>query len=381
MQTVVSKSKRIDELDILKALGIICMVAGHSSAPFTHFIYLFHMAVFFIASGFVFKKEASDTIRSVFHAVTRKIKQLWIPFFVWNTIYVLLHNVFIRVNIYTNDPSIYNYVSGPYIRTIDPYSGIDMVKRIIKGAAFGCKESMFGANWFLKVLFMVSVSYLVFDWLAKKASKKHAVLIQLAISLCLLTLGYYCSLHGVSAKGLAQTASFYCLYFLGHILAENKEKYINWGWEKWLTVFGVSLCILLLLNGRGAILLDQNTYENPVFLIASSFAGWVFLYSIAFFIKKSTPLKTIMLAIGRRTLTIVVLHFLSFKIVELAVVLFYNLPACCLAAFPNLFGGRGMWWLAYTVVGVGVPVCLNMFYHKLTENAYSLLRKHKAIKQ
>ena len=55
--------QRIEELDIVKALGIICMVAGHSDAPFTHFIYLFHMAVFFMAAGFFFKDETSNDFR------------------------------------------------------------------------------------------------------------------------------------------------------------------------------------------------------------------------------------------------------------------------------------------------------------------------------
>ena len=55
--------QRIEELDIVKALGIICMVAGHSDAPFTHFIYLFHMAIFFMAAGFFFKDETSNDFR------------------------------------------------------------------------------------------------------------------------------------------------------------------------------------------------------------------------------------------------------------------------------------------------------------------------------
>lgn len=39
------------------------MVAGHSDAPFTHFIYLFHMAIFFMAAGFFFKDETSNDFR------------------------------------------------------------------------------------------------------------------------------------------------------------------------------------------------------------------------------------------------------------------------------------------------------------------------------
>lgn len=40
--------KRISEIDIIKALAIIGMVLGHAGALFTHFIYLFHMAVFLL---------------------------------------------------------------------------------------------------------------------------------------------------------------------------------------------------------------------------------------------------------------------------------------------------------------------------------------------
>ena len=56
-----NRVKRRDlSVDIVKALGIVCMVAGHCVWPFTHFIYLFHMAIFFIASGYCYK-EANST--------------------------------------------------------------------------------------------------------------------------------------------------------------------------------------------------------------------------------------------------------------------------------------------------------------------------------
>ena len=58
MDKVPAVRKRIEELDILKALGIIYMVAGHSGVPFRRFIYLFHMAAFFVASGFFYKSSS-----------------------------------------------------------------------------------------------------------------------------------------------------------------------------------------------------------------------------------------------------------------------------------------------------------------------------------
>lgn len=46
--------KRNLVIDILKGLGIILMVAGHSGFPFTRFIYLFHMAIFFYSIWILF---------------------------------------------------------------------------------------------------------------------------------------------------------------------------------------------------------------------------------------------------------------------------------------------------------------------------------------
>jgi len=156
------KKKRIEEIDILKALGIICMVAGHSGAPFTHFVYLFHMAIFFMASGFCFKDTDSDNIKSVIKAIKNKFKQLWLPFFAWNTIYVLLANVFIKINVYTDNPEILDYILAS---VFSPYSASDIIWKILKGAAFSGCEQIYGASWFLRTLFMVSVGYSIGDFL------------------------------------------------------------------------------------------------------------------------------------------------------------------------------------------------------------------------
>ncbi|HBM98817.1 MAG TPA: hypothetical protein DD413_05260 [Ruminococcus sp.] len=375
------KKKRIEEIDIIKALGIICMVAGHSSAPFTKFIYLFHMAIFFIASGFFFKDEKSNNIGSVFKGIFSKIKQLWLPFFVWSTIYVLLHNVFIQINVYTENPELLDYVSGSHNHTIVPYTIIEMVKKIIKGGLFSCGEQMFGASWFLKVLFMVSVCYLVVNFLAKKLFKKHVLLVQLLASVLLLALGYFCSVHKISAYGFAnivKTASFYCLYFIGHILGLCKDKYLDWNWKQFVPIFLVSFGLLFCMKNIGSIALDQNHYENPLFLLAASLTGWAFLYSMSYFIKLIPGIKEMMLVIGKRTLTVVILHFLSIKIVEVIVVAYYGMPAFCVAAFPNLYGEKGLWWFAYTVVGVGVPIVANILYH-LVVDRISFGRKKKVV--
>ena len=63
-------------IDIIKGIGIILMVGGHCGMPFTHFIYLFHMAIFFMASGYCFNASNSETMQDVLSFVKRKFKGL-----------------------------------------------------------------------------------------------------------------------------------------------------------------------------------------------------------------------------------------------------------------------------------------------------------------
>ena len=369
------KCKRIEEIDILKSIGIICMVAGHSNAPFTKFIYLFHMAVFFIASGYFFKSESSDSFKSVCQELKKRLYRLWLPFFLWNTIYVLFHNLFIVINVYTDNPQLLDYMSGRYATLQASYGVKEILIRILCGVFFTTSERMFSAAWFIKVLVIITICYLLFDYLIQKISKKKTMLFQSVISLVLLLLGFLCSINNLNLNGFEQAASFYVLYHMGTVLSFFKGKYNSWNWKPYVPLFFISFGTLLLLKMVGAIELSKNSYMNPGFLIITSITGWVYLYSISYFIKQFTLLKRIMTEIGKRTLTVMILHLLAFKIVEYFIILFYRMPPYCLAIFPSLYGNKGMWWLAYTIIGVGVPVLFDYIFRGFKK----ALQKHNGL--
>ncbi len=60
---------RILEVDIAKAIGIICVFVGHRTwgSPVNRLIYLFHMSFFFILSGFMIRDERL-TLKRIFSA-------------------------------------------------------------------------------------------------------------------------------------------------------------------------------------------------------------------------------------------------------------------------------------------------------------------------
>lgn len=136
------KNRNIN-IDIIKGIGIILMVGGHCGMPFTHFIYLFHMAIFFMASGYCFNASNSETMQDVLSFVERKFKGLWFPYVLWTAVFSLLHNVFIKAGIYSPTP----------------WSISEIGKNIIKSFFLHGHTQLGSALWFISALMQIAVLY------------------------------------------------------------------------------------------------------------------------------------------------------------------------------------------------------------------------------
>lgn len=75
-------------LDIAKGIAITLMVAGHTPIPsvMSHFIYAFHMPLFFISSGLVSNYEKYSLVDYIKH----KSYTLLLPFVCYSTIVCVL---------------------------------------------------------------------------------------------------------------------------------------------------------------------------------------------------------------------------------------------------------------------------------------------------
>ena len=78
--------KRNDTIDIVKGIGIISVVLGHCwllPQTIIHFIYSFHMPLFFIVAGYFYRD------RGVVDSLQKDAKRLLFPYIVFATIFVL----------------------------------------------------------------------------------------------------------------------------------------------------------------------------------------------------------------------------------------------------------------------------------------------------
>lgn len=138
-------------ITFIKALAIILMVAGHAchgckDYPVEGFVGLFHMQVFFFASGFCFKEKYLSDFK--FYAV-RRYKTTWIPILKWLIPLILIHNFFTTIGVY---PDVATKAFTPY------YSIADIFGRI--GLAFTflyCREPLLVGVWFVMQLLYASL--------------------------------------------------------------------------------------------------------------------------------------------------------------------------------------------------------------------------------
>ena len=93
--------ERNKNIDIVKSLAIMMVVLGHCGFPLRNVFSLFHVPLFFMASGFCYNDKHSKSIKNILILIKKRLKQLYVPFVVINIPLILLHNLFIKINLYT----------------------------------------------------------------------------------------------------------------------------------------------------------------------------------------------------------------------------------------------------------------------------------------
>lgn len=127
------------------------------------------------------------------------------------------------------------------------------------------------------------------------------------------------------------------------------------------------------MNPLGFINLGTNTFQNPLFLIINTLAGWTLLYAIAHWLEKFRY-SEFLAFLGVHTIYIIFIHFIGFKVITILQCIIYDYPAYMIAYFPIIDGSNG-WWILYTIAGIGIPLLYFVFH----TNLRSLWNKFKIL--
>ncbi|MGF2142146.1 acyltransferase family protein [Vagococcus fluvialis] len=295
--------KRSNYIDILKAIGIISIVMGHTAGwqiPFFNvesglFVYTYHIMIFMFVSGYTFKSENS-LHPEVF--VGKRILSTFVLFNIYTTIFVLLHNTLFKMNLLSDTKL---------------YGKQEMLRRILNGITFNYSETMLGAFWFLPMFLVALVLFAYFIHLGSKT--KYPNSINFLIILLFASVGLAVSVTKIDLAYHIQTSLLAVpIVFLGYYSKIHWEK-IN----RYITSYGFILAavvILFILSlDIGQIELAKNQIINVYLFYPVTIMGMYFCLSLAKLLDK-TKLSNSFAYIGRNSFHIMGLHFVSFKLID-----------------------------------------------------------------
>ena len=211
------------------------MVIGHAGCPqlLYHFIYLFHMPLFFFCSGLFYKPIYNR--RTFLQFIKKKVKVLYVPFVKWSILYLVLHNVFMYLGIYNQ---YYGYEGGSSF-----YSYKDFLLKLVSIVfTMHDYEYVLGGFWFIRSMFLstflVSVACLFARGIREK---RHELICSFFLFSTIVIRRFFPQTDFWHDVSLGTLGGAY--YLLGYILTEKKLLNRKCGF------FSISIyCIILVFT-------------------------------------------------------------------------------------------------------------------------------------
>lgn len=341
-------NKRYMNVDIMKGILILSVVLGHSQSPGYRFIYLFHMSVFFMISGYLWNDKYVENKKNLLNMVKRKVHSLYRPFVLCNLFFLFLS--IIMPKLFWHD-----YETGAGAITY-------LIKNIIKIFLLRGRTILSDTTWFLSVLFFISIIYGVLLYVGRKI--KNQILLRILISFTALVIGGIFSYYKFNVWEIGTMFSSLSVFSFGNIIKMKEKQQARKNVSILVALLSfVGLLILLLIN-KQEIRLIENQYPNIFYFGIAAILGYIFIKQCSLLLIKNNFLKKMFIVLGKKSLYIMCIHMFAFKLVILVQSIVYKQSGDILSMYPTYDSSLG-WWMVYTFVGVVVPLLYVFLYKKV----------------
>ena len=251
-------------IDVLKGIGIICVIWAHLEGFLSMEIYIFHMPLFFFLSGMFYRQKRNF--------VWTRFRSLIIPYILYTLFFAILF----------------------WLR------GGECLKPLHR-ISLWFPSAIVGPSWFLIALFNISVVYYLLDLLVK--NKRGLLAITFAIGLTF----YYWKVE----LPLDLRQSFYALpfYSLGAFMKQQewtKPTRNRWVLGGSALVFAGTV-VYCRMNDFCFDLYNVCLPSNVVLFYGGALAAIILLLNVRYF-AKPTHLNHLLASFGRNSLAIMMLH-------------------------------------------------------------------------
>ena len=346
---------RETRFSILKAIAIIFVVLSHAGVPgwLNHFLFIFHVPVFFICAGYFFHTKYLTDERTY---VVHRVKGLYWPFLRWSVFFLIIHNLLFHLGILSET---YGNASGGVLH---PYNWTQFSQHLwsIVVNMSGYDSFLCGTFWFFRVLLLASLAFLVlFKLFSRSETLRNERQIGWAILITAFVLTLWKVTCGITATGISQGGfrELTGILFMasGFLLRQyHVVERLTWKWAV------PSFLLLVLAAAYFPSMMDYKS-DLPHFLRLPipAIAGFLaFLYASMLIDERTKYVKKALVYIGDRTLYVFAFHLVAFKLVSALKVGFYDLPWEAVGNHPYVLTppNNVLFILLYTAIGVGLPL-------------------------
>ena len=332
-------SKRISYIDITRAFAIIFIVFGHTINHSQHcnivfkVLYSFHVALFFIISGYLFNikdKNFKDFFKE-------KFLRIMVTYFIWAVLFLLPYILFGKNIATTNN-----------FKPTASFKINKLLTNIIIGSG---KDSALIQNtslWFLPALFSMQIIYYFIVKFVNENSKYKLIMLIPIILVAYISTKF---LNITLPWGINTVLNVGIFFYLGYLLKEynlinNDSKLFKTNIILFLLCIGI---LSIFLNPRHVSCIEYN-YGNFTLALISGSTISINIFYISYKIQKNKILEYI----GKNTMSILILHKLIILIFQTKISFFkkwlinsnflieflITTIVCILAIIASLIGGK-----------------------------------------
>lgn len=331
--------------NILKGIGILCVVLGHACSWAHNFVYEFHIPLFFFISGFMYseKKYGDDPYLNVIN----RFKSSWIKYVIIYWIIMLLHNSLIRWGFMPIGTEYFN------LRTL-----AEACAFVVLGTA---NELMGGTLWFVPALCMASVFLGFLVTISRKIEKKTGnSYLKFAFQFVVILL---CSLVGCIVISILMPANIQVsltvmpFLWIGYLIRNYGR-----GLEKYLSVCAALILTLAIyfISFHHSLDLIIGILYPGMYLVA--FSGMYVCMVLAKYLSRLKKIGSFIASCGKASFWIMAVHFPLIKIIDRIWAAHIGDPDRALyLTLPHSFDYM---WPVYLLLGIGVPLLGYQFVQK-----------------
>ena len=276
-------SQRNIDVDVLKGIGIILMILGHCSLTyaFKKGIFLFHMPLFFLVSGFLYKDKSLRII------VSRNLKKIIFPYIITGCV------IWIG-----------KCLQGDYDW------GISLLlangsRTVLNSSAL--KEYSVGPLWYLMAYFVAMFFfYYISQWRNKKCIAILIILFEFSI--------IFVHFLGLLPFDIFPAVAA-CVFLFAGLYYRNNQSKVDGFLRKWYSLV-IGIAVSLLCVWKGGLSMASHIYTlNILQIISASFVLWL-LFKLIVHARKVMLMNINTWGgwIGKNSLLIMCIHSIDYNL-------------------------------------------------------------------